>query len=313
MTSNRQGLVRNIPSPVKRAVRKRCGFGCVVCGDAFYEYDHLEVEFKDAVEHDPERIVLLCGGCHGKKTRGFLSTESIIAASKNPRCLQVGFTRGGMDVGGDAPEVVLGTITATNFSSLITIDGEDIFSIAPPEEAGGPFRINASLYDQSGAQILEIVENEIRVGIANWDAELVGQRITLRSGLGAFSLILRVEPPRRLVIERMHMNHRGLKVECIEGKPSILERNGWRVEAGGIDLDHVKRVIVMDGPTLSIGAEGGPLSSVKIKSITVNSGPAWPTNVPMSPTLPVGAWRQPRNELCRCGSGVKFKRCHGRL
>ena len=32
---------RNMPLPIQREVRQRCGFGCVVCGLPLYEYDHL--------------------------------------------------------------------------------------------------------------------------------------------------------------------------------------------------------------------------------------------------------------------------------
>lgn len=33
---------RNIPLPIQREVRQRCGFGCVICGMPLYEYEHME-------------------------------------------------------------------------------------------------------------------------------------------------------------------------------------------------------------------------------------------------------------------------------
>ena len=62
-TMNRFGLGRDIPGTTKRIVRQRCGFGCVVCGAAFYQYEHVDPAFADARVHDPEKICLLCGGC----------------------------------------------------------------------------------------------------------------------------------------------------------------------------------------------------------------------------------------------------------
>jgi hypothetical protein len=50
---------------------------------------------------------------------------------------------GPLDVGSDHPEIRIGTLTATNVRSLISIDEEDVFSIAPPLLQGGPFTINA--------------------------------------------------------------------------------------------------------------------------------------------------------------------------
>ncbi|MEH2485180.1 Abi-alpha family protein [Bradyrhizobium sp. AZCC 2230] len=81
---NRHGLSRNIPADVKRTVRQRDGFGCVVCGKAIYDYEHFDPEFADATQHDPAGIVLLCISCHGKKTRGFLSKQTIAAARQSP-------------------------------------------------------------------------------------------------------------------------------------------------------------------------------------------------------------------------------------
>ncbi|WP_140145769.1 HNH endonuclease, partial [Vibrio parahaemolyticus] len=74
---NKHGLSRYIPEDVKRKVRQKCGYGCVVCGTAIVEYEHVDPEFSEAKEHDPDKIVLLCSQCHAKVTRKFLSKESI--------------------------------------------------------------------------------------------------------------------------------------------------------------------------------------------------------------------------------------------
>lgn len=63
--TNRHGLSRYIPPNIKRTIRKQCGFGCVVCGVAFSMYEHIDPEFCDAKEHDPNKMELLCGSCHG--------------------------------------------------------------------------------------------------------------------------------------------------------------------------------------------------------------------------------------------------------
>ena len=46
MTSaNRFGLTRDIPEPVRRAVRQGTGFGCVICGAAIITYHHFDPPF----------------------------------------------------------------------------------------------------------------------------------------------------------------------------------------------------------------------------------------------------------------------------
>jgi HNH endonuclease len=77
---NRHGLTRDIPEPVKRAVRQACGFGCVVCGASIIEYEHVDPGFADAREHGPANLTLLCPQCHSKVTTGIWSKEKIKVA-----------------------------------------------------------------------------------------------------------------------------------------------------------------------------------------------------------------------------------------
>jgi hypothetical protein len=107
---------------------------------------------------------------------------------------------------------------ARNAKTLIRISGDDVFSIRPPEENGGPFILDARFFDADGRPILDIVANEWRSSSDNWDVEIVGSRITIRKELGNFALVLRSEPPRKLVIERMEMVHKGIRISCQEGK-----------------------------------------------------------------------------------------------
>ena len=74
---NKHGLPRTIPESIKRKVRQRCGFGCVICGIGLYEYEHFAPEYKDAKSHAPEGITLLCPNHHARKTIGRLSLETI--------------------------------------------------------------------------------------------------------------------------------------------------------------------------------------------------------------------------------------------
>ena len=124
--TNSHGLSRDIPNEVKREVRQRCGFGCVVCGGAIIQYDHFEPEFADAHAHKSEGIILLCGGCHNLKTVGRLSKETLAKHAADPKCRQTGFSFGPFDIGTTPPKVSIGEITAENVDVLLRIHGEDI-------------------------------------------------------------------------------------------------------------------------------------------------------------------------------------------
>jgi hypothetical protein len=109
--SNRHGLSRRIPDPIARQLRQECGFGCVVCGSAIFDYEHVDPEFKDAEEHDPTKMALLCGSCHDKVTRRQWSKDKIKEARANPICLESGFSSEWFDYGTEAPTIVVGGAT----------------------------------------------------------------------------------------------------------------------------------------------------------------------------------------------------------
>lgn len=311
MTVNRQNLSRSIPEAVKRRGRQRDGFGCVVCGNAFYQYDHLGTEFKDAKEHDPTQIILLCGRCHDRKTRGALSKETLQEHAQSPYCKQTNFSWGELDLGHDHPEIVLGTLVATNVRSLLTIDGEDVFSIAPPLDSHGPFTVNASLYDKNGRQTIKIVRNEFQAEVSNWDVEVTGPRVTVRSGPGNFDLVIRMEPPDRLVIERLDMVYKNFSIQCREGQDTTIEGAGTLLKTTEATLEGCDIAIRVSGSSLAMGVGGGSIHVAHMIVNPTNSprrlGPAFKSNVPThEPT------KQRRNERCLCGSGKKYKHCHGR-
>ena len=259
----------------------------------FTSNEHVDPEFSNATKHDPNCIVLLCGACHDRATRGLLSKVSIKDRAKEPKCRQSGFSFGPFDIGSDPPEIVLGTILARNAKTLVRICGDDVFSIRPPEENGGPFSLDARFFDEDGKPILEIVYNEWRSSSDNWDVEIIGPRITIRKALGNFALVLRAEPPRRLVIERMEMVHKRIRVSCQEGKAfqaTTPDGTIFRAESCESD-DWLVGIDVSD-----VGIKVGQGGTTFIGQAMIRAG-----------------GRTPRNALCSCRSGLRFKRCHGRV
>ena len=77
MSRNQFNLSRYIPQEVKRQIRVQSKFGCVICRNAICHYEHIEPEFHEAREHNPDKMCLLCGGCHDKVTRGRTSKDTV--------------------------------------------------------------------------------------------------------------------------------------------------------------------------------------------------------------------------------------------
>ena len=221
--TNRHGLSRYISSDVKREVRKRSGFGCVVCGNAFYTYEHIDPPFKDATEHNPNHMALLCGTCQFRSSARNLSKDSIKQASKNPKCLQEGFSFGLLDVGVEYPRVIIGSLEVIETTNIIRVFGNPVLCVDPPEQQGGPFRLSAVLTDSEGKEILYIDENEWQAPTANWDVEVTGQYIKVRRALRDIPLILKMEAPTGIVVEKLNSYYDGVKVVCQEGRPLSVE------------------------------------------------------------------------------------------
>lgn len=312
MRTNKYGLNDTIELGIKRQIRQRCGFGCVNCGNAVYQYEHVEPTFAEAKEHDPDCIVLLCGGCHDRVTRKILSKETIKLRSKNPICKQNGFSFGPFDLGFVEPTIKIGTLLCRSVDSLIQVDGESIFSIKKPECEGAPYRVNAFIADRDGREILKIVENEWVTTTKNWDVEVVGPRITIRKGLGDISLALRTESPHSLIIERLEMEHRGVKISCRENQNlRVVTRSGQELNASSMEIEGCEIGFDITNNSLAIGVGGG---SVRIGYMAISS------QTPRMPSFPMQVSREKiqvnrrkigRNEPCPCNSGNKYKKCCG--
>lgn len=189
---NKQGLDRYIPEDVKHVVRKRCGFGCVECGSAIYQYHHFNPPFEEAKTHDPNGITLLCGNKHDEVHRGLLSNGEVSFYNSNPKCLSKGFSC--FTSHGLGPVVVLGSNTFINNPNIIIGFGQPLLVIEAPEEQNAPFRLSALFQDQSGKEIARIDQNEWKGSSDNWDIQTSGTRFTIRQKPRSIDLEINITP-----------------------------------------------------------------------------------------------------------------------
>ena len=225
---NQYGLGRYVPTDVKISVRKRCGFGCVICGLAFYDYEHFDPDFKDAKSHDPNGITLLCMQHNQKRARKTLSVETVRRANDEPFCMRRGFSNEMFDIGPEPVEVVIAGSKFYNVQHVIVINGIPILSIQPPAEQGEPYLLSGFFSDSAGVVTLKILNNEFFVGAENWDVECVGPRITIKKDKKNIALVLRAEPPSKVVVERLSMEFEGIFLEGdSDGLKMSFDGKGW--------------------------------------------------------------------------------------
>lgn len=210
---NQHGLSRNIPEDVKRAVRQRCGFGCVICAAAIVEYEHLDPEFARAHQHRPDGIALLCPTCHAKKTRNFLSRRRVIEAMRDPAARKSGFAFSDLEATQQHPYVVFAGMTLRNCRTPVEVRGLPVLRIESAEVNGGPYRLSASFFDARGTPSLFIRQNEWQVLANTWDVEASGGAIVVKTAPGEIALRLRLDPGEGVVVERLSMFCGGYKLE----------------------------------------------------------------------------------------------------
>ena len=216
---NQYGLKRNIPADVRRDVRQRCKFGCVFCRSGFYQYEHIDPPFKNAVRHDPERICCLCGSCHDLVTRGHLSKELVIKSYHDMQALQDGEVlppTGPLDFHDGSAELMIGGLLySPAVQTVLRYHEQDLICMLPGKQ-GEPGMISAVFTDESGREVLRLVENEWVGSLDNWDIEVVGRRLTVRREHGVIALQLRLEPPGKIVVERLDMRFEDCHVLATE-------------------------------------------------------------------------------------------------
>ena len=175
MKNNKHGLSRHIPEPIKREVRSRNGFGCVVCGAALYDYEHFNPEFKDAEEHNPDGITLLCPNHHRAKMKGTLTEDEYSKAIAQPYSVTHGWSSTEISSGDFSPQFIIGPLTFNLGTSIFSVDGEQLMGFGPPEEPGTPPRISMKLSNENNEVIFEIKDNQIKVNSGAYDISSIGR------------------------------------------------------------------------------------------------------------------------------------------
>ncbi len=207
--NNQFGLGRPIPESVKREVRQRCGFGCVVCGSPFIQYHHADVAFADARFHDPAKITILCATCHDRATRGTYSDEKIREHMQRPYCLEHGPAFTDVDYGATAPRVRFAGSEFEECAIPVRVADYAIVMMERPPEAEAPVLISAFFSNTRGEVSLVIQRNNVLLRPTNWDITTEGTRIRIWDAARQPSLVLILIPRQHIEVERIESKFLG--------------------------------------------------------------------------------------------------------
>lgn len=190
--TNRHGLQRSIPQDVKRAVRRDCGFGCVVCRRLPTHYDHFEPEFRDCTVHNPNGIALLCPTCHQDKTSGRLSAKRV--AECRERASRIWSEPAWRtQSSGNSVQLMVGNNALFGQRARIAFGTTTLLEVRSTSDPVEPWTLAGTFVHGKG-RIVRFEDSEVVVCRDNWDVELVGDMMTFRAAQSIVVLQLVLQP-----------------------------------------------------------------------------------------------------------------------
>jgi hypothetical protein len=293
---NKYGLSRTVPPDIKYRIRKDDHFGCIHCGLAIGIYEHIDPEFAEAKEHNPEKMAFLCDSQNQRKERGYLSKETIWKWKNDPWCKKYGHCHDSVDIGSDNFSIWLGGDKIERIEKIISIGDDCILSIKPPEESGAPYRLSAVFHDNQNKKILEIVDNEWKAESDSFDIVCSSGKIGIRKD-GSFVLKIIVFPPKEIVIDTINMLFNGFRFIGDSNSLEIIKPNGVKVKTGG----RLHKAISNDSSFLYFPVDGN--------YTVLGGGTSMSPLMEKIPMKPITTVKINRNADCPCESGKKYKNC----
>ncbi len=206
----------DIPLPIKREVRQRCGFGCVICGLPLYDYDHI-LGWSETKRHLADEITLLCDKHHREKSSGLLPNEFVIQSDKNPYNLQVGISEPYiLHYAGSECETTIGNLVITTKdrgyeTQIISLSIDDI-TIVGFTMLEGHLLLTLNLFDEFNNYVLRISDNQLVYSISPWDIEFVGRNLIIREAHKNIFIDISFQVPNKIIINRGHFILNGVEV-----------------------------------------------------------------------------------------------------
>lgn len=203
-----------IPEDIKREVRKRCGFGCVICGNPIVEYEHIK-EYSKVRIHKEDNLTLLCSNHHSQVTKGIISKKIVREYNKKPYNKTKPFTKKlDLFLADDDISFVISTTTFIyenfiNGSEFVVLEifGRKVIYF---EKEKGILFFNCIFFNRDGMPIFIVYKNELVFSTNNWDVTIIGRKLVIREG--SRKIILEIILGEKIKINKLNINVYGLDI-----------------------------------------------------------------------------------------------------
>lgn len=259
--TNKFGLSRNIPSDVKREVRQKCGFGCVICHHAIIQYHHLSPGYANVRIHDPNEIVLLCPTHHQQADKRL--SDSYIR--KCMRLKNSDFAWDKMNISNDCRLIVAGSVFEN--TSIVLIDyGRPIIWIERVAPHLPPL-ISAIITNDKKETVMHIHQNEIIYQSVLYDVEGRGEKTIIRRKRGEILVEFSINE-KEVNFTRLHMTLLGCKVDAHH-------KSGIKVSTISVDEMSISGATFSDIAAINIGHRLRAAPSEKRRTQMINYVPIY--------------------------------------
>lgn len=221
---NKFGLKRYIPADIRAQIRRESHFGCVICGCLLVDYEHIEPEFNNAKEHNPEHMTLLCPDCHNRVTRKLISKKDVWKAKQNPQANKTKQVHDLLHIDTNDLEILIGNSKAKQCNIILTLYGKPIIWFEPPIEPDEPSKICAIFYNADGKIHSAINRNQISISTSSFDVQSTSTNIKIK-----------------------HDNKTSLELSREGGVPLKISRMIFRYLNCSISIDEFGKIIVNQG------------------------------------------------------------------
>ncbi|MDZ7803163.1 HNH endonuclease signature motif containing protein [Thiohalophilus sp.] len=253
---NKFGLKRYIPSEIRAKIRKDSGFGCVICGCVLIDYEHIDPEFTNAKEHNPDNMTLLCINCHGRVSRKIISKEEVWKAKKDPKGLQDGFVHDLLFVDTEEMNIRIGSLETKNTNIILTLYGKPIIWFEPPYIEGEPSKLCSIFHNDTGKVISYVNRNQFIAYTDSQDIKSESTELAITSE-SIKCLVMNREGGEILYISRMNGRYLDAAVSIDNNEAVTLKIGERSITLSDVEMEACGSAIYM----------GNPPSMVKYKKV----------------------------------------------
>ena len=158
-----------IPADLKRQIRRKSFYGCVLCGNPIIEYHHIK-DWCIVKEHTADNLVALCPTCHYRATIGELTPERVTRLKMNPYNSKLKTVSKNFFMNHhEASTIKLGSVKIKASGTILRVHNDSIISLRLDDE--GNTLLSLKIHDENHNLIAQVIDNEWIANITDqiWD------------------------------------------------------------------------------------------------------------------------------------------------